>query len=82
MNHKDKLIEVCNAYKTVRIAQHAYFATVRNNKKPGAIYVDASPKLTASKQAEATADKLVKQVLAELEESDKLENQPELFGRR
>lgn len=82
INHKQRLTAICYAYKAMRNAQHVYFATVRNNKTKGKVWVDPQPKLTEAKEAEKAADALVKETMAMLDEEAKKENQPELFGRR
>lgn len=82
INHKQRLTAICQAYKSMRNAQHVYFATVRNNKTKGKVWVDPQPKLTEAKEAEKAADALVKETMAMLDEEAKKENQPELFGKR
>lgn len=82
MKHRDQLIAVCQAYKTMRNTQHVYFATVKNNKDKTKAYIDPLPKLQESRAAEKEADNLVKSIMAELDEDNKKLQQPELFGRR
>ena len=82
MNHKEQLTAICQAYKAMRNAQHFYFATVKNNKTKGKVWVDPQPKLTEAKAFEKAADALVKETMAVLDAEAKKENQPELFGRR
>jgi hypothetical protein len=82
MNHKEQLTAICQAYKAMRNAQHVYFATKANNNKKGNVWVDPQPKLIEAKEAEKSADALVKETMAMLDAEAKKENQPELFGKR
>lgn len=82
MNHKQQLTAICQAYKAMRNAQHVYFATVKNNKTQGKVWVDPQPKLTEAKEAEKAADALFKDTMAMLDAEARELQQPELFGKR